>query len=159
VGCRPCSSSSGSVSCRQRLAVMAAGTPATGTFTMVSPTSHHGQWSRASFKIGGEERQFPSQLTQDQKSKVSGLAPRYLYHRGKLKRPFRTHAWDNARCVVCLGLFAIQTAQHPTCCKWGLNPHVNNIDPPGKREATWKVSHHYKRSVWPLFIDEVTPTS
>jgi hypothetical protein len=33
-----------------------AGAPATRMLAMVSPTSHHGQWSGASFKISGEER-------------------------------------------------------------------------------------------------------
>jgi hypothetical protein len=55
---------------------------------MISPTSHRGQWSRVSFKIIGGERRFLSQLTEDQKNKVSGLTPRYLYNRGKPKRPF-----------------------------------------------------------------------
>jgi hypothetical protein len=38
------------------LAVIMVEVPAVGTFAMVSPTSHHGQRSRASFKVGGEER-------------------------------------------------------------------------------------------------------
>jgi hypothetical protein len=59
---------------------------------VISPTSHHGQSGGASFKINGEERSFLSQLAEDQKSKVSSLAPRYLYFRGKPKRPFETHA-------------------------------------------------------------------
>jgi hypothetical protein len=37
-------------------------TLAAGTFAVISPTRHHGQWSGASFKISGEERQFLSQL-------------------------------------------------------------------------------------------------
>jgi hypothetical protein len=32
------------------------GAPAARMFVMISPTSHHRQWSRASFKISGEER-------------------------------------------------------------------------------------------------------
>jgi hypothetical protein len=47
---------------------------------MVTPTSHHGQWSGASFKINGEERRFMFQLAEDQKSKLSGSTPHYLYH-------------------------------------------------------------------------------
>jgi hypothetical protein len=57
------------------------GVPATRTLVVVSPTSNHGQWSGASFKISGEERQFLSQLTRDRKSKVSSLTPRNLYHK------------------------------------------------------------------------------
>jgi hypothetical protein len=110
---------------------MTMGAPTIGMFAMVSPTSHHEQQSRASFKIGGKERRFPSQLTKDQKSKVSGSVPRCLYHKGKLKRPFGTHAWDNARCVVRLSFFVIQAIQCPTRSEWGSNPHVNNVNPPG----------------------------
>jgi hypothetical protein len=97
---------------------------------MVSPTSHHRRRSRASFKIGGEERRFPSQHTKDQKSKVSNSAHHNLYHRGKLRWPFGTHAWDNMRHARRLGFFAIQIAQRPTHCEWGSNPHDNNVDPP-----------------------------
>jgi hypothetical protein len=61
------------------------GAPAVRTFAMISPTSHHKQWSEVSFEINGEERQFLSSLTGDQKSMVSGLGPRYLYCRGKPK--------------------------------------------------------------------------
>jgi hypothetical protein len=86
---------------------IAAGAPATSMFAMISPTSHHGQWSEASFKISGEERQFLSQLAEDQKSKVSNSAPRYLYHRGKPKWSFRTHTWDSARRTKRLVLFTI----------------------------------------------------
>jgi hypothetical protein len=68
-----------------RLAAIAVGTPTASTFTVISPTRHHGQQSGVSFKIRGEERLFLSQLTEDQKSKMSGLAPCYLYHRGKPK--------------------------------------------------------------------------
>jgi hypothetical protein len=123
----------------RRSVVIMVGAPITGTFAMVSPTSHHGRRSKASFKIGGGERQFPSQLTEDQKSKVSSLTPHCLYHRGKLKHPFGTHAWDNARCPRCFRFFAIQTAQRPTHCEWGSNPHVNNVDPPGvvRQQGRW----------------------
>jgi hypothetical protein len=61
------------------------GASATWTFAMISPTSHHGQWSEASFKISCEERRFPSQLAKDQKIKVSGSAPHFLYHREEPK--------------------------------------------------------------------------
>jgi hypothetical protein len=97
----------------RRLEAIMAGTPTASTFVVVSPTIHHGQWSGVSFKINGEERQLLSQLAKDQKSKISGLAPRYLYHRGKPKRPFETHAWDSARYTKCLSSFAIQAARHP----------------------------------------------
>jgi hypothetical protein len=40
---------------------------------------------RVTFKISGREKPFLSQLAEDQKSKVSGLTPRYLYRKGKLK--------------------------------------------------------------------------
>jgi hypothetical protein len=53
------------------------GAPAARTIDVIFFTSHHGQWSGASFKISGEERQFPSQLTEDQKSKLSDSTPRY----------------------------------------------------------------------------------
>jgi hypothetical protein len=111
--------------------VIVVGAPAVGMFAMVSPTSHDGRWSRASFKIGGKERQFPSHLAEDEKSKVSDLAPYCLNHRGKLKRSFRTHTRDNARCTRRLSFFTIQTVQRPTRCEWGSNPHVKNVDPPG----------------------------
>jgi hypothetical protein len=97
---------------------------------MVSPTSHHGRKSRACFKIGGEEMRFPSQLVEDQKSKVSYSTHRCLYHRGKPKQFFEIHAQDNARRARCLSFFTIQTTQCPTRCEWGLNLHINNIDPP-----------------------------
>jgi hypothetical protein len=113
------------------LTVIVAGALAVGMFAMVSPTSHHKQRGRASFKIGGEERRFPSQLAKDKKSKVCSSARHCLYHREKLKRPFRTNARDKAWCSRCLGFFAIQTVQRFTCFKWGSNPHINNIDPPG----------------------------
>jgi hypothetical protein len=76
--------------------VIVVGAPTVRTFDMISSTSHHGQWGGVSFKISGEERQFQSQLTEDKKSKVSGSAPHYLYHRRKLKRPFGTHVRDSA---------------------------------------------------------------
>jgi hypothetical protein len=40
----------------QRLAVITVGAPATMTLAVISPTSHRGQWSGASFKINDEER-------------------------------------------------------------------------------------------------------
>jgi hypothetical protein len=105
--------------------------PVARTFALISPTSHHGQWSRASFKSCGEERWFLSQLAKDQKSKLSSSAPHSLYHRGKQKRPFGTHGRDSAQRARHLGLFAIQAAQHPTHSEWGLSPHVSNVDLPG----------------------------
>jgi hypothetical protein len=113
-----------------RLAAIAAGTPASSTFAMISPTRHHGQRSGVSFKISGEERRLLSQLIKDQKSKMSGSAPRYLYHRGKLKRPSGTDVRDSARCTKHLSLFSIQAAQCPTHYKYGMSPHVHNVDPP-----------------------------
>jgi hypothetical protein len=89
---------------------------------VVSPTSHHRQWSRASFKISGDEWQFLSQHSEDRKSNVSGSAPRRL---------FGTHTRDNARHARCTCLFAIQAVQYPTHCEWGSSPHINNIDPLG----------------------------
>jgi hypothetical protein len=61
------------------------GAPTTRMFVMTSPASHHGHWSGVSFKNSGEERQILSQLTEDQKSKVSSSTPHYLHHKGKLK--------------------------------------------------------------------------
>jgi hypothetical protein len=40
-----------------QLAAIAVEAPTTGTSAVVSPTSYHGQRSRASFKISGGERQ------------------------------------------------------------------------------------------------------
>jgi hypothetical protein len=126
--------------------MIAVGAPAASTFAVISPTSHHGQWCVATFKINGEERQFLSQLAEDQKSKVSASAPRYLYRWGKPKWPFGTHAWDSAQRTKRLGHFTIQAAQHPTHYEWGLNPHVHNVDPPsvvrqkGRRVVTPTIS-------------------
>jgi hypothetical protein len=89
--------------------MITAGAPVVGAFTIISLTSDHRQQSCANFKIGGKERRFPPQLTKDQKSKVRGLAPRYLYHRGKPKWPFETNARDNAQRAMRLGFFFIQT--------------------------------------------------
>jgi hypothetical protein len=89
---------------------------------MISPTSHCRQWGRMSFKISGKGRQFLSQLIKNRKSKVSGLAPHYLYHRRKPQRQFETHAWDNAWHARCLGFFATQIVQHLTQCEWGTEP-------------------------------------
>jgi hypothetical protein len=55
--------------------------PTTRTLAVVSPTSHHEQWSGVSFKVSGNERRFLSQLIKDRKSKGSTLASRYLHHR------------------------------------------------------------------------------
>jgi hypothetical protein len=44
------------------------------------PASHFALLKWLSFKISSEGRQFLSQLTKDQESKVSGSAPHYLYH-------------------------------------------------------------------------------
>jgi hypothetical protein len=106
-----------------------------GTSTMVTPTSHCGRRSRASFRINGREIRFPSQLSEDQKSKVSVSTPRYLYHRVKPKRPFKTHDWDNVLHARCFDFFAIQAVQWPTRCECGLSPHVSNMNPIGM--ARW----------------------
>jgi hypothetical protein len=98
----------------RRLAVIMVGVPVARTFTVISPTSYHGQWSGASFKISGVERQFLYQLVEDQKSKVSGSAPRYLYRRGKPKWSFKTHAWDSVRHARRLNPFATLAVQRPT---------------------------------------------
>jgi hypothetical protein len=58
------------------------GAPAMGTSAIVTPTSHRRQWSRVSFQISSREMQFLSNLTEDQKSKVSSSTPPCLYHRG-----------------------------------------------------------------------------
>jgi hypothetical protein len=115
----------------QRLAVIAMGAPTTETFAMVSPTSHRGRQNKVSFKIGGGERRFLSQLVKDQKSKANGSTPCCLYHRGKSKRPFGTHARDNAWCARHHDLFVVQTVQCPTHCEWRLSMYDNNIDSPG----------------------------
>jgi hypothetical protein len=48
---------------------------------VVSPASHHGWRSGASFKISDKERRFISQLAEERKRKASCSAPRYLCHR------------------------------------------------------------------------------
>jgi hypothetical protein len=58
----------------QQLAMIMVGAPTARTFVMISLTSHHRKWSGATFKISGEERRFLSQITEDQKSKVSNSA-------------------------------------------------------------------------------------
>jgi hypothetical protein len=113
----------------RRLVAIVIGAHAVRAFAVISPTSHHGVWGGASFKINGKKRQFLSQLTKEQTSKASGLAPHYLYRRGKPKQPFGTHAQDSARCARSLGFFATEATQCLTHCEWGLSPHVNNIDP------------------------------
>jgi hypothetical protein len=112
------------------LEAIAVGASVANKFAVIAPTSHHRQWSGASFKISDEERRFPSHQVEDQKSKVSGLAPHFLYRRGKLKWPLETHAWDSARHTKRLGLFSIQAMQRPTHCEWGPSPYIQNIDPP-----------------------------
>jgi hypothetical protein len=80
-----------------QLAVIAVGAPTMGTSVVVSPISHHGQWSRASFKISSRERWLPLQLAEDQKSKVSGFRPNSL----KTKRPKEQELQDHAGAVAC----------------------------------------------------------
>jgi hypothetical protein len=126
------------------LGAIMAGAPTTRMFTVVSPTSHRRQWNRASFKISGEERPFLPQLAGDLKSKVSDSAPCYLYHNEKTKKSFRTHARDSVWCARCLVLFTIQAMECPTHYKWGLCPHVNNIDPPGM------AGQQGRRSIMPM---------
>jgi hypothetical protein len=67
----------------RRQAVIATGTPVAGIFAIATSTSHHRQWSRVSLRINGGEGKLLSRLIKVQRSKVSGSAPRYLYHRGK----------------------------------------------------------------------------
>jgi hypothetical protein len=64
-GVRPCSTG-------QWLVAIMVGAPAPRTLAVVSPTSHHRQWSGVMLKIGGENRRFLSQLARDQNSKASG---------------------------------------------------------------------------------------
>jgi hypothetical protein len=49
----------------RRLESIVAGSPTTRMLGTVSPTGHHGQWSRVRFRISGKERPVPSQLTKD----------------------------------------------------------------------------------------------
>jgi hypothetical protein len=79
----------------------------------------------------------------DQKSKVSGSTPLYLYRKGKPKRSFKTHARDSAWCTGRLSLLTVQATQCPTHCEWGPSPHINNIDPPSV------VRQQGRRSVMP----------
>jgi hypothetical protein len=72
---------------------------------------------------------FLSKLAEDQKSKVSGSTPRYLYHRRKPKRSFKTHVWNSVRCARRVDFFAIQVIQHPVHYEWGPGPQVNNVNP------------------------------
>jgi hypothetical protein len=69
----------------RQLADNVEGAPSIRTFAMISPTSHYGQLGRMTCNISGAGRQFLSQLIEDQKRKVSGLTPSYLYRRRKLK--------------------------------------------------------------------------
>jgi hypothetical protein len=95
-----------------------------------------------SFKISGEGRQFLSQLIEDRNSKVSGSAPRYLYHRRKLKRRFGTHARDNVWRARHLSLFTTQTVRHPAHCKWGIELAHQQCQPTWRGEVARKASHH-----------------
>jgi hypothetical protein len=54
-----------------------------GTSAIITLLSHHKQQSRANFRINGEEGQLSSKLAEGPRSKVSGSAPRCLYHRNK----------------------------------------------------------------------------
>jgi hypothetical protein len=129
---------------------------------MISPTSHHGQWSGASFKISGEKRQFLSQLAEDQKSKASISAPRYLYRRGKLKRPFRTHARDSAQHARRLGFFRHPSHTTPHSLRVGIEPACQQRRRTRYAKAARKAdqhAHNFKKSVWPFFLDGVIPTS
>jgi hypothetical protein len=56
------------------------------------------------------------------------------------------------------------TFRHPSCAA----PHLLRVGAKSTRQqrsSTWhgeaamKVSHHFEKSVWPLFLDEITPTS
>jgi hypothetical protein len=98
---------------------------------IVTLTSHLKEQSRASFRINGEERRFPSQLAEDQKNKVSGSTPRCLYRRGEPKWPFESHVWDSEWHAWSLDFFTIQVVQRPVHCEWGPSPHVNNVNPTG----------------------------
>jgi hypothetical protein len=74
---------------RRRWATIAAGTPAVGTSAVIIPLSHRKQWSKVSFRINGEEGKLSSYLAEGPRSKVSGLAPHYLYHRNKTEATIR----------------------------------------------------------------------
>jgi hypothetical protein len=106
----------------RRLVAIVIGAHVVRAFAVISPTSHHGVWGGASFKINGKKRQFLSQLTKEQKSKASGLAPHYLYRRGKPKQPFGTHARDSARCARSLGFFCHQSHAMPHSLRVGTEP-------------------------------------
>jgi hypothetical protein len=138
------------------------GAPAAGTSATLQPTSHHGQRSRASFKISVRKRRFLPQLTDDQKSKVSGLTPCHLYHGGKLKGPFRIHVRDRVRRARRLGLF------YQIGCTMPRSLQVRTQPAHQQHQSTWHgkaarvVSHHdhdFKKNAWPLFLDKVAPIS
>jgi hypothetical protein len=67
---------------QQRVAI-AAGTLIERTSAITISTSHRRQRSRVSLRINGGEGQPLSRLIKGLRRKVSGLAPRYLYHIGK----------------------------------------------------------------------------
>jgi hypothetical protein len=54
-------------------------------FAAISPTSQYRQQGRISLKISGKGSQSLSHLVEDRVNKVSGSAPRHLYHRRKQK--------------------------------------------------------------------------
>jgi hypothetical protein len=114
-----------------QLADIAAWAPAIRMFVMMSPTSHYMQWGRMSFKIRGEGRQFLSQLIKDRKSKVSSLAPGYLYHRRKLK------CGSKPTPKIMRGVLGASAFSPPKPCSapftanGGLSPHINNFNLPG----------------------------
>jgi hypothetical protein len=123
------------------------------------PPQRHLSWSPLlAIMINGAERASRSAVRKrdlcpnsliDQKSRVSGSTPRYLYHRGKLNQWFRTHAWDSAWCARHLGLFTIQAVQRPT----------TSIYPVWRGNKEGELSRHDFEKVWSLFLDGGTPTA
>jgi hypothetical protein len=142
--------------------VITAGAPASGTSAIITLTSHREQRSRVSFRINGKERRFSSELVEDQKYKVSGSTPRYLYSRGKRKRSFGTHVRDNVWCARHLGLLTILTVQCPTHYEWGPSPRVNNINPTDvvRQQGRWSITPMTLKGVRTFHLfDEEIPTS
>jgi hypothetical protein len=103
---------------------------AVGTSVVATPTSHHRQQSRASLRINGRDGQLLSRLIKGLRSKVSGSAPRCLYHGGKTESTVQ----DITRWARLFDFLTTRTMRHPVHYKRGPDPHVNNIYPTGATE-------------------------
>jgi hypothetical protein len=69
----------------RRRATITAGTPTAGALTIVTPTSHHRQWSRVSIWINVGKGDSWQKLAEGLRSKTNGSTPCYLYYWGRTK--------------------------------------------------------------------------